>query len=682
MATGAGRLRLTFTSGGGAVASDTSATFVVFPVNALYADVSDSAGVNYDGTPYSAVNIDYDGDGADDLFVSIQQCDGCSSPGSKLYQNQSDQGGAIHYLDYTGTQFAAGSSPHLGALGVAIADYDNDGDEDFFLAHQEDPQLFRNSSGVFTDVASNTSVFPAAVQDSLTLSYCANWVDYDHDGDVDLYVGRAKYNNAGGIGGSGGGAMDDVAKTEAWPDALFENTSGVFSEVGQASGLVSGDGKDAGATLSVVWADFDTDGKWEVVVGDYGEGTANTSVFEEVGGGVFAENAGALPAGISTGSVSGLQAVDFDRDNDLDLVFGRTSQTSYVLENVSADTLAEFSSAIALDGGAGWEAAGCSIVDYDLNGWPDVLLPNRADGHEPQLWANLSGNSEYGVAFVNIASEAGLTASSGAAQGVSVGDMNSDGDADILLGRASATGRVFKNITPDSTDTPTNHWVGFKLVPGNEDNGSAIGTTISLASSGGTPTLGMQIVDGGSGRGGQAPHVPIFGLGEQNESILATIQWPAGRTMDFSISPMEFDGIVEVTQTSSLSIDDSSVAFMAEVYPSDLVDWVFTWETDYWSDVSQDQVEVEQVTGSSCADLGDGYLESADSGVACSITYYVDPVTSAVSFKHELRWQSQTCYPGCTYRYRVHSGNGTTSDESPASPSWKNISFKLCPHSN
>lgn len=667
------RLRLTYFSGGGNVASDTSNVFTVYPVDGVFADVSDSAGVDYDGLPYAAVTIDYDSDEMPDLFVSIQACDGCYEPESKLYQNQAASGGAIDYLDRTSTKFASGSEPRYETLGAAVADYDDDGDDDFFVAHASAPQFFRYASNVFTDVATNTSVFPAAVQDSLAMSYCASWVDYDHDGDVDLYVGRADYDN--GTGGS----KDQSEKMAPWPDAVFENASGSFSEVGVASGLVNREASEAGATLSVVWADFEDDGKWEVIVGDYEDGTPKTKLFEEVGTGDYVENEDAFPGGFSGSSVSGLQVLDFDQDNDLDVVVSRAAQTSYVLANASADTLADFGSLVELPGAAGWEAAGCAVIDYNLDGLPDILLPNRLDAAELQLWANLNGHDGFETDFVDIGTAVGLADSSGAAQGALGADLNGDGDPDLVLGRLAATGRVFKNTRPDGTDLPDNHWIAFKLVPGNEDNGSAIGTIVTLTDDGGTEPLGIQIVDGGSGRGGQLPRLPIFGLGDLDETVRVTVRWPAGRTMVFTVTPEDFDSIVEVHQTSSLNIDDASVSFVGEVIPeTNDIDWIFTWETDYWSDVELDQVYVEKTSGGTCVDLGDGWLEYGEQNVTCSITYQVDPVTSEISFKHELRWSPGDCVVNCTYHYRVHSDNGVTADQSPAT-TWKNISFKVCP---
>ena len=92
----------------------------------------------------------------------------------------------------------------------------------------------------------------------------------------------------------------------------------------------------------------------------------------------------------------------------------------------------------------------------------------------------------------------------------------------------------------------------------------------------------------------------------------------------FTVESQDFDQIQTIAQTDSLNIDNSSVSFHAVFHPGGPVDWVFTWETDYWSDASLDQVEIELSSGMNCADLGDGYLTAEDSGVSTLVTYQVD----------------------------------------------------------
>jgi len=669
MVTVAAKLRLTFTSEGGNVASDTTGAFAIYPLGGVFVDVSNAASVDYEGLPYSIVTLDFSEGTTPDIFVSIQACEDCSDPTSKLYDNQSEIEGAIEFYDATAVEFPAGSRPNIESLGVAVADYDDDGDDDFFLAHESAPQFFRYANGEFSDVAANTTVFPAAVQDSLAKSYHASWVDYDHDGDVDLYVGRAVPENPKRT------EEDAIGPLAPWPDALFENAGGAFTEVGRASGLV---GDVHGATLTSVWADLDDDDKWELAVGDYHTQAPETKLFEEVVTRKYAVNGRAFPPGFSSTSVVGLQALDYDRDGDLDLVAVSVDSNSYVLVNASTDTLTTFDEAIELPGPSGRTSAGCTVVDYDLDGLPDILLPNGEDTTEPQLWANLHGRAELPDEFVDIAGAANLTDGRGGAQGALAADLNGDGDLDLALGRMADQGRVFKNTEPDSTDLPANHWLAFRPIPGNEDNGSAIGTTISLQDGSGTP-LGTQIVDGGSGRGGQLPRMPIFGLGDLDENVDVSVRWPAGRSTDTTIAPVDFDGVIEIGHASTLNIDDASVTFIGEMVPgTDTVDWIFVWETDYWSDAEMDAVDVEHIAGETCFGLSYVPLQYGDPGVSCSVTYQVDPTTGDITFRHELRWTPGNCLIGCTYRYRVHSDNGVSSDQSPAT-GWKSISFKVCP---
>jgi M6 family metalloprotease-like protein len=666
------RLKLTYHFTGGATAESISeADFSIYEIAARFSDVTSTSGLSYVGTPYAAADLEYNLDGKPDMFVTIQACEGCSptEARSRLYRNNGNQSIPIRFLDRTLSDFASGSSTRNESLGLSVADYDSDGDRDVFVTHAESPQLFNLDNGQFTDVIDDTAVFDPADAELLQEGYCAVWVDFDHDGDLDLYLGRAA------SAFDPHGIRDKAGLLAPRFDTLFENrgSGATFLEVGQSVGLV--DPTEPGVTMTAAWADMDDDGYWEVAVGGFGGSGADTRLFEENTDGSFSEVNHPFPASVDPSLVNSLQWVDFDRDNDLDLLMVRSEGPSYVLLNDSG----ELTDSVILTGGAAWSAAAGSAFDYNLDGYPDVAMANGKDELEPRLWQNLMGYDTFGdQPVVDVAAKVGLSDGLGLAQGVFANDLNGDGDLDLFLGRQASTGRMFQNESPVGSDLPVNHWLGFDLVAAGGN--TAVGATVSLATASLQP-LGMQMLDAGSGRGSQQPYQLIFGLGDLDESVDVVINWPSGREMTFSVAPAQFDNLMTVSEPTTFAIDDSTVDVHFEVRPyTNNLDWVFTWETDHWTEPGEDIVDIERNTGSGCAFIDATLQDGVTSGVTTRLYYQVDPVTGGVSYKHEVRWENRPCVTGCSYRYGVKSSLGTTTDSVPnTEPDL--IRFKVCPSS-
>lgn len=666
------RLKLTYHFTGGATAESISeADFSIYEITARFSDVTSTSGVSYAGTPYAAADLDYNLDDLPDMFVTIQACEGCgpTEAQSRLYQNIGYPSIPIRFEDRTLSDFAGTSTTRNESLGLSVADYDSDGDRDVFVTHAESPQLFNLANGQFTDVVDDTAVFDPADAELLQEGYCAVWVDFDHDGDLDLYLGRAA------SGFDPNQIRDKAGLLAPRFDTLFENrgSGATFLEVGQSVGLV--DPTEAGVTMSAAWADMDDDGYWEVAVGGFGGSGADTRLFEENSDGSFSEVNRAFPASVDPSLVNSLQWVDFDRDNDLDLLMVRSEGPSYVLLNDSG----ELTDSITLTGGASWSAAAGSAFDYNLDGYPDVAMANGKDELEPLLWQNLMGFATFGdQPVVDVAAKVGLSDGLGLAQGVFANDFNGDGDLDLFLGRQASTGRMFQNESPVGSDLPVNHWLGFDLVAAGGN--TAVGATVSLATASLQP-LGMQMLDAGSGRGSQQPYQLIFGLGDLDESVDVVINWPSGREMAFSVAPAQFDNLMTVSEPTTFAIDNSTVDVHFEVRPyTNNLDWVFTWETDHWTEPGEDIVDIEHVSGSGCAFTDATLQDGVTSGVTTRLYYQVDPVTGGISYKHEVRWVNRPCVPGCSYRYGVESSLGTTTDSVPNTET-DLIRFKVCPSS-
>jgi len=666
------RLKLTYHFTGGATAESISeADFSIYEIAARFSDVTSTSGVNYEGTPYAAADLDYNLDDMPDMFVTIQACEGCSptEARSRLYRNIGIPSIPIRFEDRTQWDFAGTSTTRNESLGLSVADYDSDGDRDVFVTHAESPQLFNLDNGQFTDVIDDTAVFDPADAELLQEGYCAVWVDFDHDGDLDLYLGRGRIISDSNPMGDGSSYVAPLY------DTLFENrgSSATFREVGQVVGLV--EPSAAGVTTSAAWADMDGDGYWEVAVGGFGGSDADTRLFQENSDGSFSEVSSPFPVPVDPSLVNSLQWLDFDRDNDLDLLMVRRTGPSFLLLNDDG----QLTSSVTLTGGTAWSATAGIAFDYNLDGYPDVAMANGKDELEPRLWQNLMGYDTFGdQPVVDVAAKVGLSDGLGLAQGVFANDLNGDGDLDLFLGRQASTGRMFQNESPVGADLPVNHWLGFDLVAAGGN--TAVGATISLATASLQP-LGMQMLDAGSGRGSQQPYQLIFGLGDLDESVDVVINWPSGREMAFSVAPAQFDNLMTVSEPTTFAIDDSTVDVHFEVRPyTNNLDWVFTWETDHWTEPGEDIVDIDHVGGSGCACTDTLLQDGVTGGVTTRLYYQVDPITGGVSYQHEVRWENRPCVTGCSYRYGVESSMGTTTDSVPNTET-DLIRFKVCPSS-
>ncbi|HSG07147.1 MAG TPA: CRTAC1 family protein [Longimicrobiales bacterium] len=200
-----------------------------------FTDITDASGAGDPRRTVGAVWFDMDGDSDLDLFTANQNGDE-----DGVYLNQGD--GTFEDVAAELGMNQPGRTEEQGSVGVAVADYDNDGDLDLFVASYGPDVLWQNQGGgTFVNVAGGT---PLASDHH---SVAAAWADYDNDGWVDLYVDRY---------------LNTEAET---PDALFRNVEGVFEEVTPPVMLAKG------GTHGVAWADFDADGDVDLALANNSE---------------------------------------------------------------------------------------------------------------------------------------------------------------------------------------------------------------------------------------------------------------------------------------------------------------------------------------------------------------------------------------------------------------------------
>jgi len=256
------------------VSSNTAVAFADPPV---FEDATDTAGVAFTGAQFGASWGDYDGDGWVDLFANNHFQ---NSP--NLYHNNGD-GTFIDVFTSSGIK-GENWDPH----GPSWGDYDNDGDLDLYITHGRGRTYFyvNQGNGSFVEQAD-----AAGVNDQNGRGRTANWIDYDHDGDLDLFKGN------------------EIRETG--PDKLYRNNgNGTFSDVSDAAGL-----HDTAGTWGNVWGDYDDDGDMDVVL----TGGERVRLYRNNSDGTFTEVT-------SAANVTGWQSKcwggdfgDYDNDGDLDL---------------------------------------------------------------------------------------------------------------------------------------------------------------------------------------------------------------------------------------------------------------------------------------------------------------------------------------------------------------------------
>ncbi len=327
--------------------------------------------------------FDYDNDGRLDVFFTngapLRDPMPEGGPPTKIgssFANRLYRGnGAGTFSDVTGAAGLAGSGY---AMGVAVGDYDNDGDADVYVTNYGQNQLYRNNGdGTFSDVT------PSAQMAASCWSSSAAFVDYDNDGHLDLFVCRyvdfAFANNPYcGERRPGYREYCHPRSFGGMTNLLFRNQGdGTFRDVSETSGIA----RHIGKALGVAVADYDGDGWIDLYV-------ANDSVpaflFRNNGPGGFVEQA--LPAGVAVNEMGvavagmGTDFADYDNDGRPDLVVTTLSGETYSLYRntggggfepaAGGSGLAEASFSYS-----GW---GTKLVDFDNDGWKDLFV---AQGH-------------------------------------------------------------------------------------------------------------------------------------------------------------------------------------------------------------------------------------------------------------------------------------------------------------
>ena len=488
--------------------------------------------------------FDYDNDGRMDLFftngaalkdaMSKDEMPDKTQPKywNRLYQQKPD-GTFTDVTEHAGLKGAGYS------MGVAAADYDNDGFVDLFVTGYKADRLYRNNGdGTFSDV---TSKLPR-VNDGWSTS--AGWFDYDHDGRLDLFVARyMDWDFASGSMFCGG--PTSVLRAYCHPDnfkgaanLLFhQRADGSFEDVSKSSGIAD----PAGKGLGVAFADFDNDGWTDVFVAN---DSVRQSLYRNKADGTFEDIAvisgAAYDEDGKTFAGMGIDCADYDNDGYVDVFITTLSNEKYALYRNNGDLSFTYATNTSSVGqitllNAGW---GAHFVDLDNDGSRDLFV---AQSHVLDTIEKSTAYLKYkqplllmrnaGRGFVNISATAGPPFSAPlAARGLAVGDLNNDGQLDAVVVVLDAAPVILRN------NGTTNHWLGLTLA-GSKSNRSGIGARVTVTS----VTGQKQIFDAstaGSYLSSSDPRI-VVGLGSAKAVKSIEVRWPTGRVQTIANPPID-----------------------------------------------------------------------------------------------------------------------------------------------
>ena len=484
--------------------------------------------------------FDYDNDGDLDLFAvqgsPLRPVAG-SSPRSRLFRNDGGPSG-IRFTDVTE---ASGLNVTGYGMGAATGDIDNDGWVDLYVTALGATRLLRNNrNGTFSDITAKSGTG----NDGWTTS--ASFLDFDRDGWLDLYV--ASYVNfrldMKRECFSAASARDYCTPSVYEPlrDRLWRNNgNATFTDVSVRAGIAGGGSTRqdppyaAGRGLGVLATDVNSDGWTDLYVANDGD---PNHLWINQRNGTFRDEA--LLSGVAVsrsgqpqGSM-GIDAGDIDGDGDEELfVTNLDNEGNALYLNVGGGLFEERTVERGLFA-LGFTGFGTRFVDYDNDGWLDLVVANGAVRHmtsqvrrgdryplrqRNQLFRNQSGR----YADVSGASGVAFTALQ-VARGAAVGDLDNDGDSDLVVFGNNGPLTIHRNDSGHRR-----HWLGVRVLDGRAPR-DALQARVTLT--GGRRPLVRRVQVDGSYCAASDPRV-IFGLGDTTAPQRLRVQWDNGRTEEF-----------------------------------------------------------------------------------------------------------------------------------------------------
>jgi len=512
-------------------------------IEVTFTDVTKTAGINFINKSSSekkyivesmgggVAMFDFDNDGRLDIYIVNSYTVDASlakkpHPPAALYHNLGNG-------KFEDVAAKAGVADPGWAMGVSVADYDNDGYDDLYVTCFGPDKLYHNrGDGTFEDVTAK-----AGLGDS-RFSTGAAWGDYDRDGDLDLFVTNYVDFKLDDLPQFGKGALCQyrAIPVQCGPrglpgagDALYRNNGdGTFTDVSKQAKV---DDPKGYYGLGVMWTDFDDDGWPDVFVANdatpnYAYRNNHDGTFTEMG---FMLGVAVDENGVEQGSM-GVSIGDYDRDGRLDLIVTNFADQYNTIYHKNADgTFTDVSRATkTADVSLPFVGWGVKFFDYDNDGWLDFLVVN---GHVyPQVEGAFPGG-EYGQrklfyrnlrdgTFAEIGKSIPALAARRASRGAAFGDYDEDGDIDVIVNEIDGAPTLLRN----DGGSKAGHWISLKL-QGTKSNRNAVGARVEIKAGGLTQ---IDEVHAGSSYISHSDWRLHFGLGASSTVDEITVRWPGG----------------------------------------------------------------------------------------------------------------------------------------------------------
>jgi hypothetical protein len=497
--------------------------------------------------------IDCDNDGKLDIIVVNGSTIEHFRQGGDSMITLYHQGANFKFTDITGPA----NLVHKGwGMGVAVADFDNDGLSDIYVTGYGGNVLYRNAGNCkFEDVTEKAGVEGGG------FSTGAAWADYDRDGHVDLFVSRYVHfdmNKLPTFGSDEKTCRFKGVKVQCGPwglqgesDLLFHNRGdGTFEEVSKKAGV---DDPNRYYGLGAEWGDYDNDGWPDLyVANDTGPNflyrNKHDGTFEDVG---MLAGAALSGEGLAQGSM-GVDWGDYLHEGRLSLfVTNFTEQADTLCHNMGPPGFSDVSWPAKLAKPTyepvGW---GTAFFDMDNDGWLDIFVAN---GHVYPQMDQIPGAIPYAEPLqlfrnqrdgtFEDTSSVLATIPNASRRGAAFGDLDNDGNVDIIVLSVDGPPSVLLNRSSNN-----NHRVLLKLI-GTKSNKAAIGARVTVRA-GALVQIG-EVRAGGSYLSQNDPRVH-FGLGREARMNAVEIKWPSGKIetlqdlpADFMYTIVEGEGIQE-----------------------------------------------------------------------------------------------------------------------------------------
>ncbi len=467
--------------------------------------------------------IDYDNDGKPDLFFAngADLAHGKRSPGNVLYRNL----GNGKFEDVSAKAGIAGNG--MFATGATVGDFDNDGFLDIYVTGFGANQLFRNNGdGTFSDVTAKAGVSGGRWSSS------AAWLDYDHDGNLDLFVGRyLDYDLAKapycGYRKPGFRMYCDPQSFDGTPALLYRNNgNGTFTEVGRKAGVAN----PAGKTLGVAVADIDGDGWPDVFIANDG---VRNFLYHNKGDGTFDDIAYSAGVGFDMNGKAlagmGTEMVDMDGDGLPDIFFTAFSdQYNPLFRNRGKMIFEDATIKSGLPTAVKTLGFGAKVFDFDNDGLQDIWVTNGHVTDNVGMYDQRLSYKEADLLYRNIGNGRfrDVSGESGSGlriqhvgRGLAVADLDNDGDLDVIISDSGGRPLILRNDGGNR-----NHWIAFRA-RGRESNRFGIGAKVRLTAGGKTQV--REVNPYGSYLSTSDVRL-YFGLGAETTARVE-IDWPSGR---------------------------------------------------------------------------------------------------------------------------------------------------------